>query len=190
MKFRMILASVAFACVGFGTPAFAQGPSPQAEAWFHQYIASHPEVQRNPSLMTNQNYLNSHPTFAQFLETHPNIRNQAFGMGAWDRNHQWHDADWWHQNDPDWVYQNHPDWNQSHPAWMNNGDYDDTHHWRNRQWWEQNHPNWVKEHHPHWAQPYPTPLTKEDGHGHHGQGNAYGHYKQNGPGQGHNNGND
>jgi hypothetical protein len=182
MRFRIILASAAFALVGFGTPAFAQ--SPQTEAWFQHYIAIHPEVQRHPSLMTNPGYLNNHPDFARFLEQHPNIRNQAFRMGAYDNHHQWHDADWWHDNHPDWVHQNHPEWNESHPGWMKEGSYDDEHRWHDRDWWEQNHPDWVKEHHPHWAQPYRAPVAEENEH--HGNGNDYnGHPNQPGYGQGH-----
>jgi hypothetical protein len=56
MNFRMILASAALACVGFVTPAFAQEPAPQSEAVLQEYIASHPEVRRNPSLLSDPAY--------------------------------------------------------------------------------------------------------------------------------------
>jgi hypothetical protein len=181
MKFRMILASAALACVGFGTPALAQEPAPQAEAVLQEYIASHPEVRRNPSLLSDPGYLSGHPEIAHFLRTHPYVRRQTLRMGAWDTQHQWRDPDWWHENDPDWAYNNHPEWIQSHPNWMNDGDYDDTHHWRSRDWWRQNHPNWVREHHPHWAQAHGYGADADE---HHHHGNAYGHDKDHDHGHG------
>lgn len=177
MKLRLILAIVALACVGLGAPAFAQAPS--AEAAFQRYIANHPEVQRDPSLLSNPAYLNSHPAYTGFLEAHPSIAAQARGTGSWDRNYQWHDADWWHRNDPDWVYEHRPEWNQSHPAWMNDGDYDDAHRWHSRNWWMQNHPNWVKQHRPRWAEAHGMDA-EQNAPGHHGNANAYGHYKHEG----------
>ena len=133
----------------FGAPSSFARRSAEAVC---RGIANHPEVQRDPSLLSNPAYLNSHPAYTGFLEAHPSIAAQARRTGSWDRNYQWRDPDWWHQNDPDWVYNNHPEWIQSHPLWMNDGDYDDTHHWRSRYWWMQNHPNWVKQHHPRWAE--------------------------------------
>ena len=170
MRIRLILASAIVAYVGFCTPAFAQ--SRAAEADLQRYIAHHPEVQRNPSLLSDPRYLSTHPAYAGFLDAHPSIRAQARSMGAWDKSYQWHDANWWHRNDPNWVYANRPEWNQANPAWMNDGDYDDTHEWRNRSWWVQNHPNWVREHHPGWER---RAEANEEMHEHHG--NAYGHYK-------------
>jgi hypothetical protein len=170
MKFRSFLAIMAFACVGFAMPALAQAPAPQAEADLQQYISKHHEVQRNPSLLNNPEYLRNHPDLAHFIETHPNIQRQTMRMGAYDSNHQWRDPDWWHQNNPNWVAANHQEWNQSHPEWMRaganpvgEGDYDAKHTWRARDWWVQHHPNWVKQHHPEWAEahgnePYHAPY--------------------------------
>ncbi|MGD0290036.1 MAG: hypothetical protein ABSC63_10340 [Candidatus Binataceae bacterium] len=178
MKLRLILASVALACVGFGAPAFAQAPSAQAD--LQRYIANHPELQRNPSLLSDPAYLNSHPAYAGFLQTHPAIRAETQQMGGWDRNYQWRDADWWHRNDPDWVFEHHPEWNRAHPDWMMDGDYDDAHHWHNRNWWMQNHPDWAAQHHPHWGR-RAEPLEhhgERDGHHtqhDHGQGNGHQH---------------
>ena len=111
----MILASAAIACLGLGSPVFAQAPG--AEADFQRYIANHPELQRDPSLMNNPSYLRAHPAFAQFLVDHPEVRQQALGMGAYDHHHHWRDADWWHRHDPGWVTQNHPEWYHAHPGW-------------------------------------------------------------------------
>jgi hypothetical protein len=162
MNFRLILASMAFAGLGFAMPALAQAPAPEAEAVLQQYIASHPEVQRNPSLLDNPSYLSAHPDIGHFIQTHPYVRQQTMRMGAYDTNHQWRDEDWWHKNDPNWVNQHHPEWNQSHPQWANQGGYhgegayDNDHRWQNRQWWMEHHPNWVKEHHPQWAEAHPS----------------------------------
>ena len=187
MKLRLILASAAIACLGFGAPVFAQTPAPQAEAVLQDFIASHPEVQRDPSLLNNPAYLAAHPKMAHFLETHRYLRAQTMRMGAYDSRHQWRDADWWHRNDPNWVYRNHPEWNESHPAWMNDGDYDDSHRWRNRSWWEQNHPEWVKQHRPHWQRA--KERVEEHYEEHHGHGNAYGNPHDQPPGHGKGQGN-
>jgi len=167
MKLWTSIATTALVCALGIAPAFAQ----TAEQDLQQYEKSHPELEQNPSLMNNPAYLEHHPDLAHWLSMHPQFDRSRYGhMGAYDQNHQWRDADWWHQNDPNWVYQHHPEWNTDHPTWMKEGNYDDEHHWHDRQWWVQNHPNWVKEHHPHWEQGYAVPANE-----HHGNGNAYGH---------------
>ena len=181
MKFRIILAGAVLACACWTMPALAQAPAPEAEAVLQQYIANHPEVKRNPSLLSNPAYLNSHPDIAHFIQTHPAVLRQIGRMGAYDSNHQWRDEDWWHKNDPNWIYQNHPNWNNEHPQWMNDGDYDDQHQWRNRQWWAQNHPNWVKQHHPNWDTA-DNNHNENHGPGPHSPGPA--HYPNNGPNNG------
>jgi hypothetical protein len=169
LKLRIILASAIFACVGLAMPAFAQ----TAQQDLQEYIKDHPELQTNPALMSNPNYLSNHPDLRHWLGTHPQVAPGRYRNGAWDSRYQWHDEDWWHRNDPNWVYQHHNDWNAGHPNWTNDGDYDDAHRWRDRQWWMHNHPNWVREHHPHWEE------ANEGNEGHHGHGHAYGHDKHN-----------
>jgi hypothetical protein len=166
MRLRSILASATIACIGFAAPTFAQ----TAQQDLQQYMKSHPELQQNPSLMNNPTYLSHHQDLAHWLSTHPQVNRGRYGsgMGAWDSNHQWRDADWWHRNNPNWVYQNHPEWNQAHPAWTNDGDYDDQHQWRSRSWWQQNHPDWANQHHPHWKE------RVEERYREHHHGNAYG----------------
>jgi len=156
MKFQMILASAAIACMGFGIPAFAQAPAPQTETMLQDYIRTHPEVQRDPALFNNPAYLSQHPGLARFLQNHPYAELQTERMGAYDQNHQWRNADWWHNNDPNWVEAHHPEWNKSHPAWANDGAYDDAHQWHKSEWWAHNRPDWVKEHHPQWAEAHPV----------------------------------
>ena len=177
MKFWMSIAAAALFCVLGVAPVFAQS----ARQDLQEYINDHPELQKNPSLINNPNYLARHPKLNHFLQTHPNVDRKRYGrMGAYDHNHQWRDADWWHQNDPNWVYQNHRDWIQQNPSWMNSGDYDDSHRWHNREWWEHNDPNWVRKRHPNWAREHryaPPPHYEAE---HHQHGNAYGHEKHHG----------
>jgi hypothetical protein len=151
MKLRTSIATTVLVCSLGVAPAFAQTAAQDIQ----QYMSTHPELQQNPSLMNNPTYLARHPDLTRWLERHPQFDRGRYGhMGAYDRHHEWREADWWHQNDPDWVYHNHPDWIRDHPAWMKRGDYDNEHHWRDREWWEHNHPNWVREHHPHWTEEY------------------------------------
>jgi hypothetical protein len=120
MKIRGIFFSAAAACLlsaavcaVFATPAFAQAPKPKAEKEFQQYLASHPELQRDPGLMTDPRYLRAHPDFQNFLNNHPNVAIQARQMaanGAYDKKHQWRDRNWWTANDPKWTQQHHPEW--------------------------------------------------------------------------------
>jgi len=151
MKIRRIFWSGAVACLFsavtvcavFATPVFAQAPNPKAEAYFQKFLADHPEVRSNPSLMSDPRWLNAHPSFHKFLEDHPNVARQAHQMahrgghggaygtygahgtyGDYDEKHQWHDRDWWLKNRFPWVQQHHPDWVRgaaapppSHPAY-------------------------------------------------------------------------
>jgi len=137
-KRRMLLSgmaacvfSAAMLCGAFARPAFAQAPDPKAEAYFQKYIAAHPELQRNPGLLNDPNYLRAHPSFQKFLENHPNVARQAHemgatgghhhhhheaaaayppGEGAYDQHHQWHDRNWWVNNDRSWVETHQPGW--------------------------------------------------------------------------------
>jgi len=33
-----------------------------------------------------------------------------YGYGDYDRDHHWHDSDWWMGHDRDWVQHHHPNW--------------------------------------------------------------------------------
>jgi hypothetical protein len=117
IKRRMLLSgmaacvfSAAMLCGAFARPASAQAPDPKAEAYFQRYIAANPELQRDPSLMSNPGWLNAHPDFRKFLQNHPNVANQAHQMGAYDNHHKWHNRNWWVKHNPNWVQQNQPGW--------------------------------------------------------------------------------
>lgn len=80
------------------------------------------------------------------------VGSSAFAdhVGAYDSQHQWHDAQWWFRHDPNWVGMHHPEWAQTYPQWRANGDWDNHHQWHDRQWWVAHDHAWVKEHHPGW----------------------------------------
>ncbi len=48
---------------------------------FDAFLDSHPQIakdlQKNPGLLDDQNYLNSHPELRQFLSTHAGVREQV-----------------------------------------------------------------------------------------------------------------
>jgi hypothetical protein len=169
MRTYRILAAAAVIYALSGATSYAQ----TAQQDLEQYINSNPELRADPNLINNPRYLAAHPQLQHFLETHPNVDRARYRDGAFDNDHQWRDADWWHQNDPNWVAEHHPDWNQQHPQWANAeehhgyGAYDEKHKWRAREWWDKHHPDWVKEHHPEWAGEHGNPPP---GHAPYGNG--------------------
>jgi hypothetical protein len=151
-------------------PAFAQTPNPQAEAEWQGYLSRHPGLAEHPQWLENPTFLKDNPGMTKWLSQHPLVARQAREAGMWDRNGQWHNAQWWHENNPNWANQYHPEWGQQHPEWVasnspnwhppsNNpnwqhpqgeGAWDQHHQWREQEWWVSHHPNWVKQHHPGW----------------------------------------
>lgn len=90
------------------------------------------ELSRNPDLIFNRNYRRDHPELQVFMQQHPNIYGKIDRSGRWGAfgpDHNWHEADWWHEHDPGWMYQNHPEWAEQHADWR-----DDREH----------HPEWFK----------------------------------------------
>src|ERR1700687_3048523 len=82
----------------------------------HQDVAS--DLRRDPELLYDRAYRNDHRELAQFLTDHPRVwaslsaQHETSGpgterLGAYDNQHQWHDANWWHQNSPDWFWSHH-----------------------------------------------------------------------------------
>ena len=73
------------------------------------------------------------------------------GWGAYDNNHNWHGARWWHQHDIMWFYANHPEWAIMDALWLNeDGDYDNYGTWHDAYWWHQNDPDFFYANHPNW----------------------------------------
>ena len=154
----------------------------------HQNIKA--DLMRNPSLIYDRRFRHEHPELEEFMQNHPNVWGKLPNYRRWgdyDERHEWHDADWWHENHPDWIASNHPDWMQDHPDWRGRGegDYDERHVWHDRDWWNDHHPDWVQAHHPDWYKQHgqkrvgeknefesvpqsSVPQSNEHKHGHHG----------------------
>lgn len=83
------------------------------------YAASCREAQRIRAVYWND--INSgHPSAAADLKRqkewafHSNCGvNQMYGYGDYDRDHHWHDSDWWEDHDHGWVQKHHPEWAES-----------------------------------------------------------------------------
>jgi hypothetical protein len=126
------LFSAATVCGVLATSTFAQAPNSQAEGYFQQYLAANPELQKNPGLMSNPQWLNAHPSFHSFLEEHPNVAAQAHemsgsqgeygrheynsnqphqnpSMGAYDQRHERHNSNWSAANRREWIQQHRQD---------------------------------------------------------------------------------
>ena len=81
------------------------------------FLDSHPgmktQLERNPDLIYNRNFRKQHPDLEAFMQNHPNVWGKLAGSGRWGAygpDHNWHEADWWHEHDPGWLYKNHPEW--------------------------------------------------------------------------------
>jgi hypothetical protein len=147
MKHRMpicsFLAALLLSSV-FAVSARAQ--TPQVEAQVQNILATHPEAGMNPSLLNDPGWLKQHPDVDRFMADHPNVRRQVAsgdfgGWGAYDENHGWHPATWWHQNHPDWVYANHPEWADRN-GWAET-DYRAHPEWFKHDYWKSHHHSWM-----------------------------------------------
>jgi hypothetical protein len=98
----------------------------------NKFLNDHPDVaakvRSDPSLLYSKQFRHEHPDLQTFMQNHPEtytrleqhgVYSGGHGAGAYDQNHQWRSANWWHQNNPNWANQNHPEWAQSHPEWNN-----------------------------------------------------------------------
>src|SRR5260370_33983754 len=106
-----ILVFASLVCAGFAAPAFAQ--SAQAEAQYQRYLNAHPvmrgELRANPELVNDRGWMSRHQWFVGWLNQHPNMRNQAFGMGAYDIDHHRYNPDCGRVNHVQWMLDHTPD---------------------------------------------------------------------------------
>ncbi len=108
------------------------------------------------------------PALAQYRDNGPSYDNRNYnqnymgqgyyggpgqsGWGAYDRNHRWRGARWWHKHNIQWFYATHPQWAQMDSSWMDeDGDYDNNNNWHDAYWWHQNDPDFFYSNHPTWA---------------------------------------
>jgi hypothetical protein len=97
-KLTALLLSLAFA-LGTGLPAMAQGLKPADMASFENFLKSHPntarELQQNPNLINDPQWIGHHQGLEEYMSTHPNVRadvHQNPGAfinngGHWTSNH-------------------------------------------------------------------------------------------------------
>ncbi len=86
--YRSLLAALVLmalaATITTSAPAVAQNPNPDISRGelraFDGYLDSHPEIaaqlRRDPSLINDKNYLKANPSLREFLEDHPNTRQE------------------------------------------------------------------------------------------------------------------
>jgi hypothetical protein len=137
--------------------------------WFlanHQKIAE--TLARTPGLLYDANWRSRFPSLGRYLANHPyewqelNGENWADGptqtqWGAYDDQHQWRDAYWWHRNNPNFFYDNHRNWASLDSRWLDeDGAYDQQHQWHYGEWWYNQNPNWVTSNHPNWLREHPN----------------------------------
>jgi len=147
-------------------PWFNEVTQYQGNQSFQWFLANHPNIAetlaRSPGLLYDANWRSRFRSLQQYLANHPyeweelNGENWAEGpaqtqWGAYDDQHQWRDAYWWHQNNPNSFYDNHQDWASLDSRWLDeDGAYDQQRRWHYGEWWYNQNQNWVTSNHPNW----------------------------------------
>jgi hypothetical protein len=158
-------------------PWFNEVTQYQGNQSFQWFLAHHPNIAeplaRNPELLYDANWRSRFPALQQYLANHPyewqelNGENWAEGptqtqWGAYDDQHRWRDAYWWHQNNPNWFYDNQ-DWASLDSRWLDeDGAYDQQHRWHYGEWWYNQNPNWVTRKHPNWLREHQNWEGREE----------------------------
>ena len=182
MKQLKTMLAVAVVAIAMALPSIAAAQ--YNESRLDHFLDSHPhmkaDLSRNPDLIFNKQYRREHPELQKFMQDHPQIYGKLHNHGFWGEygpDHEWHEADWWHEHDPGWMYEHHPEWAKDHHDW----DEDREH-----------HPGWFKheekkehaeyeeheaaEHHEE-AERNEAAEAAEHQHGHHGDHGDQGHGK-------------
>jgi hypothetical protein len=150
-------------------PALAMAQDSVFGQKMNKYLDEHPnmaaKVRADPSLLYDQQFRQAHPSLQIYMQNHPEVyqRMEQRGLGAYDSNHVWRSAGWFHDNDPAWLAHNHPEWAANHPEWGANHPGFDANHaaWvNNHPVADANHAAWVNNH-PGAVEGYP------DNHHHH-----------------------
>ena len=86
-----------------------------------RFLDGHPKVKselaQNPDLIYNKQWREKHPELQQFMQNHPNAWSKlpnSRRYGAYGPNHQWHEADEYHEQNPA-KHQNRPESAQELP---------------------------------------------------------------------------
>jgi len=122
MKQLKTMLAIAVVTIAMALPSIAAAQ--YHESRLDNFLESHPHIKadlsRNPDLIFNENYRREHPELQKFMQDHPQIYGKLHNHGFWGEygpDHEWHDADWWHEHDPGWMYKNHPEWAKDHRDW-------------------------------------------------------------------------
>ena len=122
MKHLKPLLAVAIMMIAMAIPSISAAQ--YHEARLDKFLNDHPDVkaklERDPDLIYNKGFREEHPELQQFMQNHPSVWGKMPNhdrWGAYGPDHNWHEADWWHQHDPGWMYKNHPEWAESHADW-------------------------------------------------------------------------
>jgi hypothetical protein len=158
-------------------PWFNEVTQYQGNQSFQWFLAHHPNIAeplaRNPQLLYDANWRSRFPSLQQYLANHPYEWQELAGenwaegptqtqWGAYDDQHRWRDAYWWHQNNPNWFYDNQ-DWASLDSRWLDeDGAYDQQHRWHYGEWWYNQNPNWVMRNHPNWLREHPNWEGREE----------------------------
>jgi hypothetical protein len=103
------------------------------------------------------------PAFAQYSGQGYYGGTGEVGWGAYDNNHRWHGARWWHRHYIEWFYASHPEWAVMDALWLTqDGDYDNNNNWHDAYWWHQNDPDFFYANHPQWI-PWQPNWRDQDG---------------------------
>ena len=185
MKPIRTLGAVAILLLAMAVPSksIAQSPSLYHSERFKKFLNEHQRLKAhlaaNPELVYDRRFREEHPELRQFLQNHPEVWQKiargpnmapggARGWGDYDSNHEWRDADWWHEHDSAWMYRHHPEWAENHPDWRTeDGDFDDARVWHDRDWWNENHRDWVERQHPNWFKHQQHDAWKDHEHAEH-----------------------
>jgi hypothetical protein len=101
------------------------------------------------------------PAFAQNFGQGYYVGPGEAGCGAYDNNHRWHDATWWHWHYIEWFYAAHQEWAVMDALWLTpDGDYDNTNNWHDGYRWHQSNPDFFYANHPYWISWEPNPNPK------------------------------
>jgi hypothetical protein len=83
MKSKLLTISAIFMAMAFTAPAFAQEPLPNAlggAGAFHDFLGNHPQIrhdlEKNPNLINDPEYVEHHPAFNEFYSKHPEVRGE------------------------------------------------------------------------------------------------------------------
>src|SRR5258707_3752374 len=92
------------------------------------------------------------PAFAQYTRQEGYYLGlREAGCGAYDNNHRWHGATWWHRHYIECFYATRQKSAVMDAVWLTpDGDYDNTGNWHDAYRWQQNNPDFFYADHPHW----------------------------------------